>query len=259
MTFNLAARQKPKDISPNWITACSSPSSHNFQLDSLTAARSAGSEPATAPLQFTLTEAGENMSPSPLNVPKKSFSDALFCKKRPSTGCVRWQSFLITEKHTVSLFISHIYTSNYFNAHAMNFISDNYAVILYFTTVKQVRQCSAQNGSRWAYKPLWWGLFIRLDSWTAAELGQNWVISNLLLWGHYIKQWQILQRKWGGIRVDIRVRPLKQPFRLFIHFNHWLGFFSPNCCRFSRLIHCSLVWYHRLILSHLSNQSIKCY
>lgn len=41
MTFNLAARQKPKDISPNRITACSSPSSHNFQLDSLTAARSA--------------------------------------------------------------------------------------------------------------------------------------------------------------------------------------------------------------------------
>ena len=46
MTFNLAARQKPRDISPNRITACSSPSSHNFQLDSLTAARSAGSHTA---------------------------------------------------------------------------------------------------------------------------------------------------------------------------------------------------------------------
>lgn len=48
MTFNLAARQKPKDISPNRITACSSPSSHNFQLDPLTAARSAASQPATS-------------------------------------------------------------------------------------------------------------------------------------------------------------------------------------------------------------------
>lgn len=46
MTFNLAARQKPEDISPNQITACSSPSSHNFQLDSLTAARSARGLPA---------------------------------------------------------------------------------------------------------------------------------------------------------------------------------------------------------------------
>lgn len=73
MTFNLAARQKPKDISPNWITACSSPSSHNFQLDSLTAARSAGSQPATALLQFTLTKCGENMSPRLKEAWKKVF------------------------------------------------------------------------------------------------------------------------------------------------------------------------------------------
>lgn len=62
MTFNLAARQKPKDISPNRITACSSPSSHNFQLDPLTAARSAGSQPATSLLQFTPPNSGDNLS-----------------------------------------------------------------------------------------------------------------------------------------------------------------------------------------------------
>lgn len=65
MTFNLAARQKPRDISPNRITACSSPSSHNFQLDPLTAARSAGSQPATSLLQFTPPKSGDNLSRLP--------------------------------------------------------------------------------------------------------------------------------------------------------------------------------------------------
>lgn len=64
MTFNLAARQKPKDISRNRITACSSPSSHNFQLDSLTAARSAGSRGCKRPLlQFAACASGQNAAP----------------------------------------------------------------------------------------------------------------------------------------------------------------------------------------------------
>lgn len=77
-----------------------------------------------------------------------------------------------------------------------------------------------------AYKALWCGLFIRLD---IAEQQQSWPRIELFLICFYgdttSSQWQILQRKWGAIRVDIRARPLKQPFRLFIHFNHWLDFF----------------------------------
>lgn len=92
MTFNLAARQKPKDISPNRITACSSPSSHNFQLDSLTAARSAGSQPVTALLQFALTKSGENMcqcAPPPKDSLKMLhffFPSSFFPQKRTSVG-----------------------------------------------------------------------------------------------------------------------------------------------------------------------------
>ena len=95
MTFNLAARQKPKDISPNRITACSSPSSHNFQLDSLTAARSAGSQPATALLHFTPTKSGGNVSPVRKSGPlkKKKKNETYFrCFGRQSTRWVRSRS-----------------------------------------------------------------------------------------------------------------------------------------------------------------------
>lgn len=98
MTFNLAARQKPKDISPNRITACSSPSSHNFQLDSLTAALSAGSQPATALLHFTPTKSGGNVSPvrksGPLKKKKNETYFQMLCiiKGRQSTHWVRSRS-----------------------------------------------------------------------------------------------------------------------------------------------------------------------
>lgn len=118
MTFNLAARQKPKDISPNWITACSSPSSHNFQLDSLTAARSAGSQPVTALLQFTLTKSGENMSRCPQKKTLKCFFflPLFFSSREESIGSF-WVSIWSYKTHThiESVFISHISTINYFN------------------------------------------------------------------------------------------------------------------------------------------------
>lgn len=116
MTFNLAARQKPKDISPNRITACSSPSSHNFQLDSLTAARSAGSQPATALLHFTPTKSGGNVSPvrksGPLKKKKKRylFSDALYYQREAINAL---GAFTVRTK--MQRTSSHIHTINYFN------------------------------------------------------------------------------------------------------------------------------------------------
>lgn len=117
MTFNLAARQKPKDISPNWITACSSPSSHNFQLDSLTAARSAGSQPANSPgcdsLSLNLQRACGARAWNKRGALRKH---TLFFRGRLSTSCARPQSFYA---HT----LGQIYI-NYLNAHTINFISN---------------------------------------------------------------------------------------------------------------------------------------
>lgn len=113
MTFNLAARQKPKDISPNRITACSSPSSHNFQLDSLTAARSAGSQPATALLHFTPTKSGGNVSPVRKSGPLKKK------KKKRDLFQMLWEAINALGAFTVRTRMqrtsSHIHTINYLN------------------------------------------------------------------------------------------------------------------------------------------------
>lgn len=147
MTFNLAARQKPKDISPNRITACSSPSSHNFQLDSLTAARSAGSQPVTALLQFALTKSGENMCQCA--PPQKTawkcfifFPSSFFPQKRTSVGS-KCLFDNIKHTHADSVFISHISSINNFNARTLLAI-----IAVYCCQLSPLRK----KGSRWLIK-----------------------------------------------------------------------------------------------------------
>lgn len=148
MTFNLAARQKPKDISPNRITACSSPSSHNFQLDSLTAARSAGSQPVTALLQFALTKSGENMCQCapPQKTAWKCFIFFSFIFFPPKENIGRFQVSIWwhkTHTHADSVFISHISSINNFNARTLLAI-----IAVYCCQLSPLRK----KGSRWLIK-----------------------------------------------------------------------------------------------------------
>lgn len=113
MTFNLAARQKPRDISPNWITACSSPSSHNFQLDSLTAARSARFTACNSPAA-PHSHRIRRKTCSRVWEKREEASRALFFKQSTSSLCSDHR-----KTHTGRL----LPTINYFNARAVNFIS----------------------------------------------------------------------------------------------------------------------------------------
>lgn len=71
--------------------------------------------------------------------------------------------------------------------------------------------------------------FVRLNSRTAAELGQNWVISN-----HFFFFFMgTLHHATGRYYKDNDARPLKHPFRLFIHSNHCsLDFYFLFFCIF---------------------------
>lgn len=183
MTFNLAARQKPKDISPNWITACSSPSSHNFQLDSLTAARSAGSQPAQQPCcnspPLNLEKTCPRRLKEGLKKKKRIFRCFIFRGETIDGSCAR--TSLWSRRARSQAVIDHIYTSIILMRTLQTLLVIAAMLSRIYSTVN--RRCAAQSGGRWAYKAPWRVLFARLDSWTAAELGRNWVISNVFLWG----------------------------------------------------------------------------